>query len=104
MNFSVSLSLSDTFQTTPPFLLFLPAIHLPLLSPLIILSHLLPEPVSVNGGEVSALHSDVSVPLMQFFFMPFLSFYVQKLFKPSDHVFHVMYKTPFRQRNTKCVV
>lgn len=46
---------SDMFQTTPPFLLFLPAIHLPLLSPLIILSHLLPEAVSINGGEISAL-------------------------------------------------
>lgn len=46
---------SDMPQPTPPFLLFLPAIHLPLLSSLIILSHLLLEPGSVNEGENPAL-------------------------------------------------
>lgn len=46
---------SDMPQPTPPFLLFLPAIHLPLLSSLIILSHLLLEPGSINEGENPAL-------------------------------------------------
>lgn len=46
---------SDMPQPTPPFLLFLPAIQLPLLSSLIILSHLLLEPGSINEGENPAL-------------------------------------------------
>lgn len=42
-------------QPTPPFLLFLPALHLTLLSSLIILPHLLPEPGSIKEGENPAL-------------------------------------------------
>lgn len=76
----------DMSQPTPPFLLFLPALRLPLLSSLIILPHLLLEPGSIKEGENPALVFCSTLAVS-----PFLCFMCTcELFNPMS---------PFRQRN-----